>query len=222
MCEEGVIRFEARHRMEALAPREVASRLSELSAWRRILVGVGALGRDPDRYGGAGFGNVSCRMGSPSSPRGRRALLITGTQTGSVDILGLEHVAVVTAYDLAQNRVDSRGPVLPSSESLTHGAIYDLSPAIRAVVHGHLPDLWRAAGPLRLPTTAPDVGYGTVEMAREVERLYRSTHLAEKRVFAMAGHEDGVIAFGKTMAEASTALLTALADAHRFGHATSG
>ena len=146
-------------------------------------------------------------------PRGQRTFVVTGTQTGGLRQLAVEHLAVVRRWDVATNRVWSEGQELPSSESLTHGAVYDLSPSIRAVFHGHAPALWRQAAALRLPISDPHVEYGTPEMAHEVARLYRDTPLAEMGVFAMGGHEDGVVSFGATPAEAGARLVTWLARA---------
>ena len=101
----------------------------------------------------------------------------------------------------------------PSSEALTHAAVYAQDAALRAVVHGHTPELWRHARALGLPVTDEAVPYGSPEMAREVDRLFRETDVRRHRLFAMGGHEDGVVAFGRSLDEAGSALLTHLARA---------
>jgi ribulose-5-phosphate 4-epimerase/fuculose-1-phosphate aldolase len=126
-------------------------------------------------------------------------------------------LCAVEEYDLRENRVRSAGSVLPSSESLTHGAIYDLSTAIRFVFHVHSPAIWTRARELRLPQTSADIAYGTQAMAVEVQDLYRSTNLAERRVLSMRGHEDGVVAFGHTAREAGLAIMAELAAAYALG-----
>lgn len=216
---EGVVKFEALHTEERLDVGRHGPLLSELIGWRAIMRKVGVLGRDPARYGGAGFGNLSARVGPPSSPLGRRAMLVSGSQTGGQAEAGAGDFCLVERYDPDENRVWSRGPVPPSSESLTHGALYDLGPHVRAVLHGHAPALWRRAVRLGLPRTRPDVAYGTPAMAREVARLYRESALAERRILAMGGHEDGVIAFGRSLDEAGQVLVTYLARAWRPGSA---
>lgn len=70
---------------------------------------------------------------------------------------------------------------------------------------------------LRLPTSRADVPYGTPAMAHEMDRLARETTLLERRLLAMAGHEDGVIAFGRTAAEVGATLVAALAAGHQQG-----
>ena len=96
---------------------------------------------------------------------------------------------------------------------MSHGALYDANAGIRFVFHGHIPVIWRNAQALGLPCTRPETAYGTVEMAREVASLYRSSTLHEKRVLAMLGHEDGIVSFGRTAEEAGQALVNTLAAA---------
>ncbi len=211
MYDEGVIKFEADHRDTPLSRARYGELGCKLIAWREIMAKTQLVGQDPARYGGAGFGNVSARVGAPSFARGKRGFLITGTQTGGKAHISLNDFCVVDAYDYRVNRVHSTGAVLPSSEAMTHGAIYDLTPHIRVVLHAHSPVIWRRARALRLPTSDPDVAYGTPEMAGEVQRLYRETPLSVLRVMAMGGHEDGVIAFGHTCEEAGHALISQLA-----------
>lgn len=212
MIAEGVIKFAADHTDGELAPahRDLAC---TLIAWREIMARLNLVGQDPARYDGAGYGNLSARVGPRGVGRGRRAFLITGTQTSGLGAIGLESFCLVSRYRPEANWVASSGPIRPSSESMTHGAIYDLSPTIRFVFHAHAPVIWRRAGPLRLPTSDPSIEYGTPAMAAEVGRLHRSTALAELRCLAMGGHEDGVISFGRTAEEAGEAMMRILARA---------
>jgi L-ribulose-5-phosphate 4-epimerase len=214
MREEGVIKFEADHERRPLEARIYGEIACQLVAWREILAKTQLVGQDPARYGGAGYGNVSARVGAPSAVRGRRAFLITGTQTSGKACVTLDDFCVVMSYDCHRNRVTSQGNILPSSEAMTHGAIYDLSPHVRVVMHAHSPTIWRRARELRLPLTDPRVAYGTPEMALEVHRLYRSSLLTEVRIFAMGGHEDGVVVFGRSALEAGQVLLGYLARAY--------
>ena len=54
------------------------------------------------------------------------------------------------------------------------------------------------------------MGYGTPEMAQSVSRLWRSTRLEQLGVLVMGGHEDGVMGFGRSVAEAGHRLVDAL------------
>jgi len=208
MEKEGVIKFDLRF---TAGPPVAMEALTELNSWRHILREQALIGQDPARYQGCGFGNISIRNGAPDQPRGKRQFVISGTQTGHLEALDNRHYACVTAYDAETNQVVAEGPVKPSSESMTHGVIYDLDNVFRAVLHVHSPDIWNSATALGIPVTNPSVEYGTPEMSREVERLYSQSDVRHKGIFSMGGHEDGIVAFGHTVEEAGNTLLTALA-----------
>lgn len=212
MTVEGVIKFRAAHTTTSL-PEAAAHAVTTLLGWRDLLFQLRLLGMDPNRYGGAAWGNVSARIGPFPGERAARPFVVSGTQTSGKAVVDREDFAVVTAWDVRKNSVVSRGPARPSSESMTHGAVYDLSPTIRAVLHVHSPRIFDVARALELPCTAPGIDYGTVEMANEVARLWRSTSLPERRVLVMLGHEDGVVAFGRDVDDAGSALMTTLAAA---------
>ena len=61
----------------------------------------------------------------------------------------------------------------------------------------------------RFPTTAAAVAYGTPLMAAEMRRLYETSELPRLKILIMAGHEEGLITFGATLAEAEQVLLRA-------------
>ncbi len=211
---EGVTQFVAEHEARALEERVHGETVRTLVAWRELLARLGLIGRDAARYEGYGYGNVSARVGPFGDVgRGQRPFLVTGTQTGGRRDVTLADFCLVERYDVARNLVVSRGLVPPSSESLTHGAIYDVAPAARAVLHGHAPELWRGARSLGIPVTREDVRNGTPAMALEAQRLYRESTLASIGILAMGGHEDGVIAFGRSADEAGEILVRHLARA---------
>jgi len=214
MVDEGVIRFACEHTERRLEPRRYGELACKLVAWREIMAKMQLVGQDPGRYGGAGYGNVSARVGPQGTVRGARAMLITGTQTGGSPHIGLSDMCLVDRYDYQRNWVRSEGQIKPSSETMTHGAIYDLSPAIRFVLHAHSPTIWQRAAALRLPTTDPSIGYGTPEMAQAVLRLYGGSALEATRILVMGGHEDGVIVFGYSAEQAGETLIRYLARAY--------
>ena len=209
--EEGVIKFKLQ--FSEAAPMEM-EHLAELNSWRNILWQHALIGQDPTRYEGLGFGNVSKRIGNFSESRGKRSFIISGTQTGHLPELDNIHYTHVRKYDAASNIVAAEGPIKPSSESLTHGMIYDLDTDIRFVLHVHSPDIWLAASSLGIPVTDAAVAYGTPGMAEEVQRLFKETDVREKKIFSMGGHDDGVVSFGTTAEEAGDVLLRTL-DASR-------
>ena len=173
--------------------------IDELERWRRPLFEAGLIGHYEDL--GIGYGNISIRTGS-------REFLVSGTQTGHLPCTGPAHYALVTDYDIDGNTVTCRGAVQASSETLTHAALYELDPAIGAVVHVHDEPLWQ-----RLlqdaPATRAGVAYGTPEMAREFGRLYRETRFPQTHLAAMAGHEGGIVTIGATLREAAERALAA-------------
>ncbi len=206
---EGVIKFEMDY---AVAPALPEEQLRELNAWRKMMYLTELIGQTPERYSGFGFGNISCRVDYPCDS-GQPPFAITGTQTGGAADLTPADYVVVTACYPDTNRLVAEGPVKPSSESLTHGIIYAQDDSIRWVMHAHSPHIWCNAAALALPMTAADVAYGTPEMAAEVARLFRESDVATRRIFGMAGHEDGIVAFGVTAEEAGFVLLGYLARA---------
>src|SRR5262245_59277308 len=211
---EGILRFEVDHETAGLERRLYEETARALVAWRELMARLGLLGRDPARYHGLGYGNVSARVPPFGDVgRGQRRFLVTGTQTGGRARLTLDDFCLVERYDVARNQVRSRGRVTPSLESLTHAAIYDIAPAARAVLHGHAPELWRHARALGLPVTRAEALNGTPDMALEVQRLYRQSTLSGTGILAMGGHEDGVIAFGGSAGEAGETLVSSLARA---------
>jgi ribulose-5-phosphate 4-epimerase/fuculose-1-phosphate aldolase len=210
---EGVIQFRAEHSSKSLYHAQDLEVIGHLVAWRALLFKLGVIGQHAHRYDGLGFGNVSARVGAPSASPGARPFVITGTQTGGVERLEVSHFARVERYDLSRNQLWSHGLCRPSSESLTHGALYDLGPQLRAVFHVHSPEVWHAHRALRLPTTSPEVGYGTVAMARAMRKAWQDGGLAEAGVVVMLGHEDGVVAVGKSPEEAGQRLVKVWVDA---------
>jgi hypothetical protein len=215
MREEGVIRFDLE--FTAASPVTIPA-LDELNAWRRILWQLGLIGQDSKRYGGYGFGNISRRLPPFDAPENHRPFIISGSQTGHLRELSATGFATVSHYDAGRNRVVASGPVKPSSESLTHGSVYNANNYIRFIFHVHSPDIWHCASIMNLPATDASVPYGTPAMAREVERLFKTVDHIETGVFVMGGHEDGVIAFGHTLDEAGSVLVRALAHSYACGN----
>jgi len=165
------------------------------------------IGQDPHRYGGLGFGNVSIRLESGNAT----SFIISGTQTGGMDRLFPEHYSSVKTFDPATNSVVAEGVVRPSSESLTHGSLYRLDRTIGAVIHAHSPEIWTQTDSIGIPVTRRDVYYGTPEMAEEVCRLFQNTPVSVLKIFAMGGHEDGIVAFGSNIEQAGRTLVRYLA-----------
>lgn len=196
MIDEGYIKYNIHwDRAEALP----TFLLTDIEIWRKKMYDAGLIGFDSTLK--VGYGNISIRH--PENPA---QFIISGTQTGHLAALTPEHYTVVTAYDIPGNSLHCEGPIKASSESLTHAAVYELNPDFQAVIHIHSLAMWTELLH-QIPTTSEEVPYGTPEMAFEVARLYRETSLSEGKLFAMAGHQDGLVAFGVSLEEAGVILL---------------
>jgi L-ribulose-5-phosphate 4-epimerase len=174
-----------------------ADQLAELNECRRRLRELHLIGVDSN---GIGFGNLSVRAGATSN------FYVTGSATGSLDQLTLADCVRVVAYDFEKNWLRYEGSAIPSSESLTHAAIYESDPTACAVIHCHDFDLW-ATLLHRVPTTSQAAAYGAPQMANEVIRLFNVSDLRTGKIFVMAGHEGGIVAFGENF-EAAFDILT--------------
>lgn len=203
--QEGVIKFELTHTDSGLS-EELSGPIGPLLGWRRVMFELGMIGQDPDRYEGAGFGNVSVRLSSDGS------FLVSGSQTSGIKSPRLADFALVENVDIDSNCVASLGKVRPSSESMTHAVLYKMNPNIRCVLHAHDRMLWDCAFDLGLAFTPAEIQYGTTEMALAVQGIAR--RLGDVGVFAMGGHRDGIVAFGRNEDEAGKRLVAARARAH--------
>ena len=208
---EGVIKFDLKF---SKGPALSLEKIRELNSWRKILFLNGLIGEDPGRYEGFGFGNVSRRLEPWNAPPTKRPFIITGSQTQNLTDLEPEHFTTVLEFDPANNLVVAQGPLPPSSEALTHGSVYALDPEIRFVFHVHSPQIWRKAKTLGIPLTDEKALYGTPQLAEEVKRLFKAGVLRDKHILAMGGHQDGVLTFGSTAAEAGYLLLNTLVRSH--------
>jgi len=187
---EGVIKF----RLDfAEGPAPAGELLVELNEWRTVFRERGLLGQDPQRYAGYGFGNLSRRL-----PGQDGAFVISGTQTGHLPVLRPADYAIVLACNPEANYLQATGQIKPSSEALSHGILYHCDPNILWVMHLHSPDIFSQRGRLNLPCTRPDADYGTPEMANELLELVQSCNRQGPGLLVMAGHQDGIIAYGPT------------------------
>ncbi len=200
MSEEGVIKFNCQWTRSA--PLDEAW-ITELNAFRDKFYGLGLLGVKD----GIGYGNISVRF------RGSE-FIITGSGTGTLRKLTADHYALVTDHDISKNTICSTGAIIASSESLTHAMVYEQASDVNAVIHAHHFKIWKNLL-ASLPSTAKDIEYGTPEMANEIARLFYQHNLSNNKKFAMAGHYEGVVCFGKSLTEASEILLEELAKTER-------
>jgi len=197
--EEGIIRFRSHLNRTPLQP---SLAIAELMAWRDMLHRLHLVGQDTFRYSGLGFGNLSIRAWQ--YPAG---FVVTGSQTGHLDHLDCCHFCLITAWTLVPPELWADGTIQPSSESLTHAAVYGCSDHAGAVIHVHCPELWRLQRAVDLPVTDPKAGCGTVDLALEVKRMMADLGNPETGVWILGGHEDGILAFGPDITTTGLSLL---------------
>lgn len=202
---EGVIQFTLDH---TNGPALEHPAIALLTHFHNILYQRGLVGRDSQRYGGYAFGNISARLSEDS-------FIISGTQTGDIEKLDASHFSLIESCDIYNNKVKSYGPVKPSSECMTHAAIYAATQHAGAVVHVHSTQIWNNVKTLGLLSTGADVSYGTPAMASTVSNCIHQMGEVNHGSIVMLGHEDGVIAWGENIEQATTLILDSLA---KLGH----
>lgn len=188
---EGIIKFQCEH-----ITSDVPFDVNDIENSRVALLNAGLIGRDPNRYGGYSFGNVSERRDNK--------ILITASQTSHIKKLDYTGYVFIEQANLQNNSLISIGCNKPSSETLTHVAVYEQDPQVGAIAHIHCPKMWVRTDLLR---TNPDAEFGSKEMVNEVIRLFKETDVKKQQIFAMGGHQDGIIAFGPNIKSAVDILI---------------
>jgi L-ribulose-5-phosphate 4-epimerase len=194
MIDEGYIKFICNWQQTKIPALENMNDLLEARnfLFQKKLIGYDTLHK-------VGYGNISKRIFE-------NQFLISGTQTGHIENLNINGYSYAESFDIEKNTVNCIGPVKASSEAMTHAAIYLLDKKITGVVHVHHKGLWESLLK-KLPATKKEISYGTPAMANEVSRLAKEENLLKHKIFAMTGHEDGIISFGETMQEAMKVML---------------
>lgn len=193
MKETGIVKFDCTWIKGEHLPNEL---IKEVNIWRNKLYSLGLIGVYDN---GIGYGNISTRFH-------QNHFIISGSATGGIEVLDENHYAMVTDYEIEKNTLTAVGPIIASSESLSHAVIYEHSNKTNAVMHIHNPSMWKRLLNT-IPTTRIDIPYGTPQMATEIVRLINETTVLKDKIFVMGGHEDGIIVFGNTLDEAGEVLL---------------
>jgi hypothetical protein len=194
--DDGYIKYSSERR-DGTAPG--SAQLDALNHARTSLFDLGLIGVYPD---GIGYGNLSVRASS-------NQFVITASATGGNRTLRHEQYCLVEAFSAELNHVQSQGVLPASSEAMTHGAIYAANQTVHCVVHVHsrqLFDYWLTNNRWATPA---DIPYGTPGMALAVSRLVM-TESKLPVIFAMAGHDEGMVAYGADVATTHALLLTEL------------
>ena len=193
--DEGYIKFKADWRE---APPFSPNSISEINHFRQRLYDLNLIGAYPD---GIGFGNISQRLGNSTR------FIISGSATGNLNLLNENHYSNVTRVDIDKNELTCEGPIIASSESMSHAVIFRTCDWVNGVVHVHHLGLWEKLLH-KVPTTSKSATYGTPEMAYSIIDLLKNTDLIEQKIFVMEGHREGIFSFGKNLNEAMEVLLS--------------
>lgn len=190
---EGYIKYTAKHK---LAPAIKAPHWAELNDVRTRLYQLGLIGALP---GGVGFGNVSIRL------KGNQ-FLISGTATGALPVLGPDNYCLVSSFDLLRNIVVSKGPVKASSESMTHGAVYQSCAGAHCVIHIHSKSIFTGMIKDCYPATPEKAAYGTPELALAIKDCVAQINSNEGSI-VLSGHDEGLLAYSPSAERTFTLIL---------------
>ncbi len=191
---EGVVKFSALHEEKRL--QDIDSAFFEaLNNVRTQLHDLNMVNVLPN---GIGFGNVSRRLDNDR-------FLISGTSTGKERILNLDDYAIVNSFNIAKNSIFSIGLTKASSESLTHGAIYQANKNVQAVIHVHHKKLFDDLIKSDILSLSETIEYGTPELAFA---LYDCASKNETGIIATKGHQDGIYAWSTTIEKAFKHILS--------------
>ena len=182
--DDGIIKYHAIHKNSS-PPDHI--NLDQLDEVRTKLFDLGLVGVYSD---GIGYGNVSIRNDT--------GCIISGTSTGAVRALGAGGYCYVRSFDLKKNTVKTEGPILASSESMTHCAIYQAHSSVQCVLHIHSRELWKKLLDKGYDSTPAEISYGTPQMAVSMATLVIA-NTETSNLLVMAGHEDGIVAYGHTI-----------------------
>jgi hypothetical protein len=195
MLDEGYIKFSV-HLNET--DIEMPEALSELNGVRTALFDNNMIGVLP---GNIGFGNVSVKI--PGSNR----FFISGSATGGKRILDPEDYCRVESCSVERNEVFCSGHIKASSETMSHDAVYHANDSVSCVIHiHHKPFFYKLLANTTIPATAKTAKLGTPEMATDIKRIVQA-QASPFGILVMTGHEDGIIAWGRSIGEAHDILM---------------
>ncbi|MCX7880281.1 MAG: class II aldolase/adducin family protein [Ignavibacteria bacterium] len=197
MSDEGYIKFKLELIEEEI---EHFPLIYELTKFRSTLWDLGLIGT----IGNVSYGNLSHRLDD-------KKFIITGTNTGAKRLLDYSDFVVVIDYDIENNFVLCKGRTKPSSETLTHSAVYKALPKINVVLHFHNKVLWETFRLVK-PTTSSAVDYGSVGLAREITKICNKINHKEEQLIVLGGHKDGILTFSENINELEMYLINLLAE----------
>jgi|SRR5690554_3512908 ribulose-5-phosphate 4-epimerase/fuculose-1-phosphate aldolase len=209
MPEEGIVKY---HSIWHRVPPDFVEvkALQNLNYWRSRLRLKGVIGVNEDNIG---FGNISYRIKHEIEEEKNRysRFVITATQTGHLNQLQAEHLALVTRYSLLDNSVECFGESRASSEALAHAVLYQENELCNSVIHIHNRIIWERARD-SYPMTDTRAEYGTPELAKSIAELISDWKKGDTDevgknggIIILGGHRDGIIIFDSSLEKAGNA-----------------
>lgn len=195
--DEGYIKY--RPVWKKTAPLRAES-LVELNRYRQLACKKGWIGAYAD---GVSYGNISCRT------QGEGLFVITGAGTGHLPALDERHYSLVTEVNVEANTLFCQGPIIASSEAMSHSIFYRYCPHIQGVLHVHHLDLWEKLL-ASAPKTPSNIAYGTPEMAWAILDILTQQHFPASGILVMEGHREGIFSYGPTLQDAFEEIETAI------------
>ena len=193
IASEGYVKYTAEHKT---GPAIEVPRWTELNDARTRLHKLGLLGVTA---GGIGFGNLSIRYQG-------NEFLISGTATGAAPVLDLSGYCLVNSFDLRRNHVVTTGPIQASSESMTHGAVYQSCSETNCVIHIHSRKIFDKMILDNYSYTPKDAEYGSPEIALAIGVCVHDSGKNEGQI-VLIGHDEGVIVYGPSVERAFNLVL---------------
>ena len=191
--DDGVVKYS----LEFEQTNEIAIKeCNKIEKIRERLYSLGLIGAYDN---GIGYGNISLRY------KDTNEFVITATQTGELANLEPKDYSLVTDVNFDTFKTYAKGFSKPSSESITHAAIYTLDSNINAVIHVHNEKIWNFMLSNNYLSTN-DTPYGTPEMVEDINEMYKNINPVLNNAFVMKGHFEGVVTFGKNLKEAEKVL----------------
>lgn len=191
--DEGYRKFKAVFVKEKKIPDDI---IKSLNRYRKQMYDRNLIGEITVDGKEIGFGNIS--------ERSKKGFIVSGTNTGNFKNLKACQYSEIVRCDYEKNTVwyEGQKDPGPSSESMTHYAVYTSSKDVNAVIHVHNKKMWQNMKSI-VPSTGAFALFGTPELAKEVKRMFKESPVKEKKVFTLRGHTDGIISFGKDLKEAA-------------------
>jgi hypothetical protein len=183
---EGIVKFNFSHKQKESITKKEIEPLNNIRKQLREWSLLGVYPADHPKNPKTGYGNISKRVSN-----NKRRFIITGTQTSDKKKLTVEDYCRIISYSIKKGTVDSEGLSMPSSETLTHAAVYDAQSDINFVCHVHNKIIWKNYKELELKTIPKEATFGSLKLAKEIRKFYQEHDGTE--VVIMLGHEEGIL-----------------------------